>query len=265
MISIDTDALAGRLRTIESIVVISRVSSTNLLARRVIDECIDGELPAPSAIIIAGEQYAGRGRSTRTWVSPPGRGIWATAIHTRPVDEMPMIPLAVASMVATMLRRHYDIDARIKWPNDILVDGKKIAGILIEGRTQQSSSILIIGVGINAGPVDGDEAPNATSISQELGRQVDLSQAVVEFVERLDGVLSSPLTRREVLGDWRALTVHRDGEGIQCLIGSRTVAGAWAGIDDDGRAILRRGSEEILVSAGDLIMLADGLCSFDER
>jgi BirA family biotin operon repressor/biotin-[acetyl-CoA-carboxylase] ligase len=259
MISVDTAALSARLRTIESVAVMTRVSSTNALARRIVNDCLETGLHAPSAILIAGEQYAGRGRSSRTWVSPPGAGIYATTIHTRPADELAMVPLAVANMIATLLRRQYGIDARIKWPNDILVDGRKIAGILIEARTQDANSILIIGTGINVARADRPTVVNATSIAELIGYQVDLSEAVVGFVEELDEVLSSPLKRKDVLGDWRALALHREGDTVQCLIGSRNVSGAWAGIDDWGRAVLRKDGEDTVISAGELYMVDDSL------
>src|SRR5947208_10773972 len=119
--SIDTRRIVDRLTTIESIAVIPRVASTNLIARRIVNECIENELSLPNAMIIAGEQYAGRGRNARQWSSPPGKGIYATTLLMRPAEELPMVPLEVANIVASYLRETFGIDARIKWPNDILV------------------------------------------------------------------------------------------------------------------------------------------------
>jgi len=72
--------------------------------------------------------FAGIGRNARSWSSPPDKGIYATTLLTRPVTELPLVPLAIANIVVTYLRDMFSIDARIKWPNDILVDGRKIAG-----------------------------------------------------------------------------------------------------------------------------------------
>src|SRR5262245_44735401 len=142
MIHLDTRTLVDRLTTVECIAVISRVASTNLLARRVVDECIQNEVPLPNAMIIAGEQTAGRGRNTRQWSSPPGKGIYATTLLMRPAGELAMVPLEIANIIASYLREIFGIEARIKWPNDILVDGRKIAGILIEARMHDDHAYL---------------------------------------------------------------------------------------------------------------------------
>jgi BirA family biotin operon repressor/biotin-[acetyl-CoA-carboxylase] ligase len=88
------------MRVIESVALIPRVASTNLVARRIVNECIENELSLPQAMIIAGEQFAGRGRNARTWSSPAGKGIYATTLLTRPVAELPFIPLGMAVVVA---------------------------------------------------------------------------------------------------------------------------------------------------------------------
>src|SRR5256885_1508732 len=132
MIHLDTRALVDRLTVLESIALVPRLASTNLVARRIVNECIENELSLPQAMIIAGEQFAGRGRNARQWSSPAGKGIYATTLMMRPAAELPMVPLEIANIVASYLREVFAVDARIKWPNDVLVGGRKIAGILIE-------------------------------------------------------------------------------------------------------------------------------------
>ena len=87
MIHLDTRSIVRNLRTIESIALIPRVASTNLVARKIVNECIENELSLPQAMIIAGEQFAGRGRNDRTWSSPAGKGIYATTLLTRTARE----------------------------------------------------------------------------------------------------------------------------------------------------------------------------------
>src|SRR5207244_2719932 len=136
--------IVSRLKAIESLAIIPRVSSTNEIARHVLDECIENDLSLPQAIIIAGEQLAGRGRNERQWSSPAGKGIYATTLLTRTTEQLPLVPLDVANIVATYLRDSFAVDARIKWPNDIVVNGRKIAGILIEARVQETRAFLAI-------------------------------------------------------------------------------------------------------------------------
>ncbi|MEA2336222.1 MAG: BirA family transcriptional regulator [Thermoanaerobaculia bacterium] len=253
--SIDTRRIVPRLTTIESIAVIPRVASTNLVARRIVNECIENELSLPKAIIIAGEQFAGRGRNARQWSSPAGKGVYATTLLPIPVDTLPLIPLEIANIVASYLREVFGLDARIKWPNDVLVGGRKIAGILIEARINEERAFLLIGTGINVEPVADDTRPNATSISEVTKEFHGIDVATEAFIEHLDKRLGRPLDRDAVLEEWRKYAIHQPGDRIECVIGERTVKGTWAGIDEHGRALLRDGGETLAVSAGDLILV----------
>ncbi|HYS54080.1 MAG TPA: biotin--[acetyl-CoA-carboxylase] ligase [Thermoanaerobaculia bacterium] len=255
MIHLDTRRIVEHLKTIESLAVIPRVASTNLIARRIVAECIENELSLPQAMIIAEEQFAGMGRNARSWSSPAGKGIYATTLLTRPTAELTLIPLAIANIVVTYLRDIFAIDARIKWPNDILVDGRKIAGILIEARVQDDRTFLVIGVGINVDPIRDDTRPNAIAIREVSKRTFGgVAQAIEAFIEHLDARLSRPFDREAVLAEWRALSVHKPGDRIASVVGERTINGTWVGIDDQGRAMVRNGDEVMTISAGDLIM-----------
>jgi BirA family transcriptional regulator, biotin operon repressor / biotin---[acetyl-CoA-carboxylase] ligase len=251
---IDT-RIVSRLRVIESLAVIPRVASTNLIARRIVTECIENELSLPQAMIIAGEQFAGRGRNDRSWSSPAGKGIYATTLLSRPLRELPLIPLAMANILATYLRGEYGVDAHIKWPNDVLVGGRKIAGILIEARVQDERVFLLIGTGINLEPVHDDARPNAVSLS-EVARHGydDLEGALRKFVEHVDAGLAASFERDQVLAQWRELSMHSPGDRIHCVIGDRTISGTWSGIDEHGRAVLTTPEGEQRISAGDLFL-----------
>ena len=252
---IDTRTIVPRLRVLESLAVIPRVASTNLIARRVVNECIDNELSLPQAMIIAGEQFAGRGRNDRQWSSPAGKGIYATTLLTRPIAELPLVPLAMANIIATYLRDTFAIDARIKWPNDILAGGKKIAGILIEARVQDDRVFLLIGTGINVEPASDDKRPNATSIREASQRAFGgIETATLAFIEHVDERLLQPFEHDAVLAEWRKLSVHKNGDRIHCILGDRTLDGTWSGIDESGRALIQTNGETTAVSAADIIL-----------
>jgi BirA family biotin operon repressor/biotin-[acetyl-CoA-carboxylase] ligase len=252
---IDTRQVVSSLHTIESVAIIPRVSSTNQIARRVVKECIDNELSLPQAMIIAGEQFAGRGRNQRSWSSPPGKGIYATTLLTRSAEEMPFIPLAIATIVASYLTETFGIDARIKWPNDVMAGGRKIAGVLIEARIQQDHAFLAVGIGVNVEPVTDDGRPNATSIRDTAAHGYEgVENATLKFIEYMDRGLSGRFDRSDVLAEWKRLSIHREGDAVTCNLGDRTVSGAWAGIDEHGRALLKHGDQTTAVSAGDLIL-----------
>jgi len=253
---INTRTLVPRLSTLESIAVIPRVASTNLVARRIVNECIENEESLPKAIIIAGEQFAGRGRNARQWSSPAGKGIYATTLLPVPAVDLALIPLEMANIVASYLREVFAIDARIKWPNDVLAGGRKIAGILIEARINEERAFVLIGTGINVEPVKDDLRPNATSISELSPHDFHgIDVATEAFIEHLDQRLGRKLDREAVLDEWRGYSIHQTGDRIQCVVGERNVDGTWDGIDEHGRALLRSGSETIAVSAGDLSLV----------
>ena len=251
---ISTRDIIPRLKVIESLAIIPRVASTNLVARRIVNECIENELSLPQAMIIAREQLAGRGRNQRSWSSPPGKGIYATTLVTRTAQEMSLMPLNMATIVAEYLRDAFGIEARIKWPNDIVAGGRKIAGILIEGRIHEDNAYLSIGIGINLEPVRDDTRPNATSVSEVAQRNyTGVDPAIISFIEHVDAGLARHDAREKVLADWRSLAIHKPGDAISCAIGERNVAGTWSGIDEHGRALISTPDGEVAISAGDLI------------
>lgn len=252
---INTRELLSRLRTFESVATIDRVASTNLVARRVMNECIENDLSLPRAVILAGEQSEGRGRNERTWSSPAGKGIYATVLVTRPLAELALVPLAMAGAVASWLHGTFGIDAGIKWPNDVLVGGRKIAGILIEARIQEERALLLIGIGINVEPHDGGDRPNAISLREVTAREFDgVETAAAGFIEHLDERFAGAFDREEVLKEWRSFAVHRPGDPIHCVLADRTVDGTWLAIDSEGRALVNTPGGTMAVSAGDIQM-----------
>lgn len=248
---IDTRRAVADLKTIESIAMMTRVSSTNSVAQRIVAECVANDLSLPQAMIIAGEQYAGRGRNQRTWSSPAGKGIYATTLLTRSARDLALIPLEMANIVASFLRERFGIDARVKWPNDVLANGRKIAGILIEARVQEERAFLIIGTGVNLEPVT-DEATSIHELAPD--RYHGVEETTLAFIEHVDAKLSRPLARDRVLGEWRSMTIHSPGDRITSVINDRRISGTWSGIDDEGRALIHDGSVTLAISAGELIL-----------
>src|SRR5258708_17617462 len=225
---INTRTLVPRLTTLESIAVIPRVASTNLVARRIVNECIENEESLPKAMIIAGEQFAGRGRNARPWSSPAGKGIYATTLLPIPSSELPLLPLQMANIVASYLREIFAIDARLKWPNDVLAGGQKIAGILIEARMNEERAFVLIGTGINVESVQDDLRPNAPASAYVSPRDFHgIDVATEAFIEHLDQRLGQPLARETLLDEWCQDSIHEPGDRIQCAIGERNIEGTW--------------------------------------
>jgi BirA family biotin operon repressor/biotin-[acetyl-CoA-carboxylase] ligase len=175
-------------------------------------------------LVTTAHQTAGRGRQGRTWVAPPGRALLCSLV-VRPPDELLTLRggLAVADLAGD--------GARVKWPNDVLVDGRKVAGVLAEGRPQEGWAVL--GIGVNVA-VDVGALPEVLrERAGTLGRApAAVEPALGELLDALDRWLAAPssavieeLARRDALAG-RAV---RWGDGT----------GVGAGIDAGGRLLVR--------------------------
>lgn len=143
---------------------------------------------ADGSAVIADSQRAGRGRRGRRWVDEPGQSL-LTSIILRPrlvPAAWPLLSLAAAVAVARAIRRLAGIEARLKWPNDVMVGGRKLAGILLESRTGERP-VVVVGIGINVGqhrwPPDLEE--RATSVQEASGRAIDRETLLVAVIEEL--------------------------------------------------------------------------------
>jgi BirA family biotin operon repressor/biotin-[acetyl-CoA-carboxylase] ligase len=232
------------------------VDSTNRLAR---DLAIAGA--AEGTIIVAEAQTAGRGRKRRTWYSPPGEGIYLSLV-LRPgfqPAEAPKTTLLAGVALAEALLPVVPNRVTIKWPNDILAGGKKVAGILVEAATQiDAIDYMIVGIGINVNtPAEGFPAElreKATSLAAEIGHPVSRADIIGDFLERFEQEYCrvgregfGPLIRR-----WRELS-DMEGRRVRVHGFGGPLEGAIAGIDDDG-VLLLTGANGVIerVIAGDV-------------
>jgi len=180
---------------------------------------------AGTVIVAAGQTY-GSGRRGRSWHSPKG-GLYMTA-SLRPVGEVGLVPLMGGVAVAETIRAMANIDAALKWPNDILIGGKKVGGVLAEsGWAGSKIKHVLLGVGVNLNNPTPDWLPEATSLSEELGRLVDVESFLDILLETLDRYIPFLESRPElILSSWKEMsqTLGRmvevtdvDGEAISGL------------------------------------------------
>jgi BirA family transcriptional regulator, biotin operon repressor / biotin---[acetyl-CoA-carboxylase] ligase len=216
--------------------------STNARAREL---AVGG---APHGMVVtASEQTAGRGRQGRTWSAPPGRALLCSLIVREPPRLLPLLAgVAVAEVVEGVAGVH----AMIKWPNDVLVEGLKVCGILVEGRPRESWSV--VGIGLNVA-VSVDELPaELRGRAGTLGLGAD---AIEPTLARLLAALERWLTAspEDVLEAVRARDALLDRE-VRWAGGS----GRAAGIDGDGRlVVVTGGGERVALDAGE-VHLATG-------
>ncbi len=175
------------------------------------------------AIVTAGEQAAGRGRQGRTWSAPPGRALLLSVVVRRPLDLLPLAAgLAVARAVGPR--------ALIKWPNDVLVGGRKLAGILAEGRPQEGWAV--IGIGLNVAVRLSDLPSELRETAATLGLEpADIPAVRRRVLDQLDAALA--LDPGALLDAYRERDALR-GRPISWASGSGTAAG----IDGAGRLVV---------------------------
>jgi len=221
-------------------------------------------------VILAREQTAGRGQPGRRWYSPAGGGVWMSVILRPPAGlRRPVILTAWAAVaLAEALDSLGGLIACIKWPNDVLAEGRKIAGILVE-----QSDAIVVGVGVNVN-IDRKDflavgLPTATSLSVVTGRLFDVDMVAERLIDVLDAEYAALLTggeaeletrwsRRVGLLDERVTIELIDGRRQSGRLTELTFAGvAWHGPDAD-RVVPERvrqlaGAEHTLGEAGDAV------------
>ncbi len=213
-------------------------------------------------VVVAESQSAGRGRNGHDWVSPEGVGLYASVV-LRPCVETEILPVmtllaGIAATEAIVLLTH--LPARIKWPNDVLVNGKKVAGLLCEADLAYAGgSIVIAGLGVNVNtppqmlPIRS--LYPATSLMAESGLCYERDALLAHWIECLRywlGVLetSGP---SEVLQAWRSLDALAGEELRVALPDGSRVAGREEGVAEDGSLLLRLGDGSLFrVLAGDV-------------
>jgi BirA family biotin operon repressor/biotin-[acetyl-CoA-carboxylase] ligase len=210
--------------------------------------------------LIAEKQTAGRGRLQRVWHSPAGKNIY-TSIILRPKMESaraPQISILAGVAVAEVLDSYCPDRIKIKWPNDVLINGKKVCGILSQAKTAVTEvDFIILGIGINVN-INYNEFPKgicnlATSLAIETGREISRQELIISLYENL-GKWYKHLMQDgfgRIKENWLSMS-PMIGELVQVMFQEEAVSGTAIGLDEDGSLILLvAGDKEYKVSAGD--------------
>ncbi len=188
-------------------------------------------------VVVAEEQTAGRARLGRTWINPPG--VVAVSIILHP-EMSQLIRLTMVASLATSscIEKAAGLKTTIKWPNDVLVNGKKISGILTESALRgQSVDWAVIGIGINVNfePKAYPEiADIATSLSVELGRKVSELEVLLHLLKEIEFFYSALLRNEPIYRQWRD-KLETLGKVVQVKAGTDIERGYAESVDEDGR------------------------------
>jgi BirA family transcriptional regulator, biotin operon repressor / biotin---[acetyl-CoA-carboxylase] ligase len=215
---------------------LSVTDSTNARARE-----LAGAGAPHGTLVTADEQSAGRGRQGRTWSAPPGRALLCSLILRDPPRLLPLLAGVAVAEVADLA----GTPAQVKWPNDVLIAGRKVAGILVEGRPQECWAVL--GIGLNVALRAEDFGPQLRDTAATLGLEPEaVEPTLAVLVEVLAGWLARPpeaalaaVRRRDAL----------QGRPISWSAGE----GTGDGIDQDGRLVVRSSDgRRITLDAGEV-------------
>ena len=251
---LDPKWILGHLRTNvigKDLRFFSEVRSTNDIAKSIASGCGDG------TVILAETQSAGRGRLSRFWASPHG-GVWMSLVLKPKIDltKIYSINMAVSVAISRALLKSYRLNTGIKWPNDMLINEKKVCGILTEISAEiDKLDYAVVGLGLNAN-VNASLFPgewNATSLSFELGHDVSRNKLIQQLINEIDFVYTR-MRPKDLYKEWcqKSSTL---GKYVRVYSSMGELEGKAIELSEDGGLCVRTGEGTIRVLAGDCIHL----------
>ena len=209
--------------------------------------------------VAARHQTAGRGRMGRVWVSPPDSGLYFSVV-LRPrfdVKYLPLITLMSGVAVYDTLAE-FGLKPDIKWVNDVIVNDKKVCGILAETTETNEGLAVVVGIGINlrSSNFSPEIADIATSIEAELGRYVtpfELENSLVEFLSYWYEILNLDDGRGEILRAWQQRSSYYSNKNVRVSLENETFTGTTDGLEPNGALRLKRADGTLaIIQAGDV-------------
>lgn len=197
---------------------------------------------AEGAVVLAEEQMAGRGRFQRQWLSPPGVNLYLSIVLRPPAEAVRRVNMACSMAVVDTLHKVEGLTPTIKWPNDVRVRGKKVCGILIEGRWEGAGAgWMVVGIGLNVNahfegtPVEGI----ATSLAHEVGYPLDRVAVLRRLLQALDARYEQALAGVPLWKEWR-LYLEGMGQPVAVRWGQQVVEGVAQGVTSEGDLMVRQ-------------------------
>jgi BirA family biotin operon repressor/biotin-[acetyl-CoA-carboxylase] ligase len=255
MLARDFDSLPPRLADLKTRnrVVMSSIDSTNTVGKRIATFYHRNREPLPQTAVIAIEQTAGKGRLGNRWSSPEG-GIYASLIlPDLDHERVALLPMRVATALCCHLDEILDRPCRVKWPNDLMVDGKKIGGILIETVGNHQRAAAVIGFGINYAESPVEFAGGATCVLAKSGQAPEKSVMTARLIQALEEISSRPSQAAEVVEEYSHWSQHEMDDVMLCRTASGSQSGKFLGFDNRGFLRLMTSGGEELISAGEVL------------
>jgi len=221
---------------------------------------------AEGTLVVAETQSSGRGRLGRHWLSPSGMGIYASLLLRPPLppNELPQITLSTAVAMVRALTRAAGVTPGIKWPNDLILRGKKLGGILTEMETESDQiRYLVVGLGLNVNDPDfpSELTGTATSLFREEGRTFSRVHILRAWLEEFEALYLRFLERgfAEILEEWKQHSVTL-GKCVAVRQGLRQLEGLAIEVADDGALLLETARGELVkVTSGEITLESAGI------
>jgi BirA family biotin operon repressor/biotin-[acetyl-CoA-carboxylase] ligase len=239
-------------KVFENLVTLAETTSSNDLGREMIELYFTEEQRLRDSVLISDAQTDARGRKG-VWLAPAGRGVYLTFLHApAPEEPLSLVPIAVGRWIRDVLAEREGLEAALKWPNDVYVRGRKLAGILAESRTQGEDTYVAVGVGLNVhGSAESLGIAGATTVEEETGRPANLAPLVQALLDRFDAGLAAAGWDAEV-GLWEATALHRPGDRLTVRRDGEEFSGEYRGLTREGFLRLGTPAGETVFSNGEL-------------
>jgi BirA family biotin operon repressor/biotin-[acetyl-CoA-carboxylase] ligase len=260
---LDVNLVTSRLQTAfmgHSLHYLEQTDSTQTVARELAENGA-----REGTVVIAEQQSSGRGRMGRKWHSPPGKGIWMSIVLKPriPIQLAPQLTLLAAVALSRSIKRIAGVNVGIKWPNDLLIGGKKVCGILMESNAEDERlQYVIAGIGISVNLTEQDYPESlreiATSLRMASGQQISREQLLVDFFQEFEHLYNvfhdegfSPI---RTMWEANSISLHHP---IRVTTAKGVVEGTAEAIDEFGALIVALPEGTVVkIYSGDVQLLA---------
>ena len=220
------------------------ISSTNAVLK---EKALAGE--PEGTVIVADEQISGRGRFHKKWISPKGKGLYFSVLLRPQISQkdLSLVSLCPVLAVIRTIKSLCKLNAAVKWPNDVIIDGKKVCGVLSEAHTTASKvNFIVTGIGVNLYLAADDFPPHLAETAGSLlmfsHKRVDKKSFFKNILLEFNAIyerLKYPDGKRQIVEEWMSCCEHADAPVV--LYGRKLkIEGAFLGIDHKGQAVIKR-------------------------
>jgi BirA family biotin operon repressor/biotin-[acetyl-CoA-carboxylase] ligase len=249
-----------RFGRLHNLIFVATTPSTNDLGKVIVERMLAEGEEIRLTVIIAAEQTAGRGRAGRPWTPLPGAIALSAIVAWPDGPGRVRLPIETGILLARGLAAAFGIDARLKWPNDLLVDRRKLGGLLVEARSNdEGEGWAVVGIGLNVrgtrADLDARSLPEATSLEACGAARMLLEgeaplQAVLSILdEEIGKPCADPIPEA-----FAAVSAHAVGDLLAVTDGPRTHKGAFAGVTPEGYLRLATANGDETLVSGDVVL-----------